>query len=312
MQDLSKSGRLITLGEVWVEYQRVRRLKPATVKCYSVCIDRCYSDWVELPIHLITKEMIAGRHEYMSDLRGRWKGEAQANLAMRVLRALITFASYKYPELAELSFRNPVKHLTELKAWNKVVRRKTNICRQLVPWLEAMKTFPYRTNRDFNLALLFTGCRKNELGTLPWNCVDFQTDTLFVKDTKNGRSLELPMSTHLSRLLLERSTLVDRDPRYVFTFTPGMPLHEDYRGYEAVIGATGIKYTFHDLRRTFATIADDLEMDDSLRKRLLNHVSNDVTDGYLCNGSERLRKPTQLINDEMLRRARLDNLDAFF
>ena len=67
---------------------------------------------------------------------------------------------------------------------------------------------------------------------------------------------------------------------------------------------TGITFTLHDLRRTFITVAESLDIPAYALKRLLNHkMSNDVTAGYIITDVERLRIPMQRITDYMLRTA---------
>lgn len=59
---------------------------------------------------------------------------------------------------------------------------------------------------------------------------------------------------------------------------------------------SGVPFTLHDLRRTFATIAEGLDLPAYALKRLLNHkMNNDVTAGYIMRDVERLRKPMQRI-----------------
>ena len=68
-----------------------------------------------------------------------------------------------------------------------------------------------------------------------------------------------------------------------------------------VTEASGINFTVHDLRRTFITIAESLDISAYAVKRLVNHkMNNDVTAGYIIADVERLRKPMQLITDNLL------------
>ncbi len=54
----------------------------------------------------------------------------------------------------------------------------------------------------------------------------------------------------------------------------------------------------HDLRRTFITIAESLDIPAYALKKLLNHkMTNDVTAGYIVADVERLRIPMQKITD---------------
>ncbi|STX50744.1 phage related integrase [Legionella busanensis] len=74
---------------------------------------------------------------------------------------------------------------------------------------------------------------------------------------------------------------------------------------------SGIPFTIHDLRRTFATIAESLDLPAYALKRLLNHkMTNDVTAGYIMRDVERLRKPMQRITDHLIRNmaSQLDSL----
>lgn len=64
-----------------------------------------------------------------------------------------------------------------------------------------------------------------------------------------------------------------------------------------------MSFTVHDLRRTFATTAESLDLPADAVKRLLNHkMTNDVTAGYIMRDVERLRKPMQQISDFLVRR----------
>jgi integrase len=71
-----------------------------------------------------------------------------------------------------------------------------------------------------------------------------------------------------------------------------------------VIKASGIDFTLHDLRRTFSTIAESLDIPAYAIKRLLNHkMPSDVTAGYIVMDVERLREPMQKITDYILKSA---------
>ena len=69
-----------------------------------------------------------------------------------------------------------------------------------------------------------------------------------------------------------------------------------------VIQESGIAFTIHDLRRTFLTVAESLDIPAYAVKRLANHkMSNDVTAGYIVADVERLRQPMQKITDYILK-----------
>ena len=68
-----------------------------------------------------------------------------------------------------------------------------------------------------------------------------------------------------------------------------------------VIYESGVKFLLHDLRRTFATYADSLEIKHTTIKRLMNHKNKDVTyEHYINQSIETLRTPMQKITDYIM------------
>jgi integrase len=135
---------------------------------------------------------------------------------------------------------------------------------------------------------------------LQWNQIDLKAKTLTLFDTKNRQSHTLPLTDYLHTLLVQRKQLSNTN--YVFP-GPGKAgyIIEPRKQMAKVIEATGISFTVHDLRRTFITIAESLDIPAYALKRLLNHkMTNDVTAGYIILDVERLRKPMQMITDYML------------
>jgi hypothetical protein len=65
-------------------------------------------------------------------------------------------------------------------------------------------------------------------------------------------------------------------------------------------------FSVHDLRRTFITVAESLDIPAYALKRLLNHrAAGDVTAGYIVIDVERLRRPMQHITDFLLTSGRV-------
>ena len=61
--------------------------------------------------------------------------------------------------------------------------------------------------------------------------------------------------------------------------------------------ATGIKFGFHDLRRTFATHAEANGIPFDLIRRALNHKSRSVTEGYIITQIDTLRPVFDAVAD---------------
>ncbi len=120
-----------------------------------------------------------------------------ANLAMRLLRALFNFAAGQYEDTQGKSLitENPVKRLSQTRAWYRIERRQSFIkAHELAPWYEGVQQLQSDVLRDYLLLILFTGLRRQEAATLRWDHVDLGAKTLTVLDTKNHESHTLPLS----------------------------------------------------------------------------------------------------------------------
>jgi len=294
--------REVTLQEVMNDYLKARKsLKAKTLYDYKRVLNIAFASWKNKPLISITKDKITKLHEKLGDENGH----AYANLAMRVLRALFNFAAGQYENAQGKSLinDNPVKRLSQTRAWYRIERRQTFIkAHELANWYAAVQKLPNETLRDYLLLILFTGLRRQEAAKLRWEQVDLKAKTLTVTDTKNREPHTLPLSDYLFDLFAARKQ--HATSVYVFSGT-GIEgyIIEPRKQMAKVINETKIQFTIHDLRRTFITIAESLDIAAYALKRLLNHKMNgDVTAGYIMLDVERLRKPMQLITDHLLQR----------
>ncbi|MCW8410135.1 integrase family protein [Legionella sp. PATHC035] len=297
----AQSMREITLNEVFQEYLQTRKtLKSKTINNYTHMIDKAFPTWKNKPMLSFTKDHISKHHEKL----GTEHGEAYANLAMRVLRALFNFAAGQYEDAQgkSLIMENPVRRLSQTRAWYRVERRQTYIkSHELKAWYAGLKTTQNEVLRDYLLLILLTGLRRQEAATLKWSDVDLTAKSFTLVKTKNSEPHTLPLSDFLYNLLVNRKKSQMND--YVF---PGAGaaghIIEPRKLMAQVTKVSGVQFTVHDLRRTFITIAESLDIPAYALKRLMNHkMSNDVTAGYIIVDVERLRKPMQLITDYILK-----------
>lgn len=291
-----KALRSTTLGKAYHDYLQARKnLKPKTLDDYKQCIERSLGDWLETPLTEITKDIVAKRHRKLGN-----KSPARANNTMRVLRAIFNFAIEEYEDQQgnPTVMINPVSRLSKTRAWYDIRRKQTLLTpTQLKPWYDATLRLNQETTRDFLHFLLFTGLRRNEAARMMWDDVNFDEGSFIIPDTKNKEPHRLPMSDFLRELLQRRHLLAEK----IWVFPSPLTdthLKEPRTAVEKVSKVSGIEFTLHDLRRTFITIAESLDIPAYALKRLLNHkFSNDVTAGYIVPSIERLRDPMQRITD---------------
>jgi integrase len=289
--------REIRLCEAFDDYIQARKgLKERTLYDYKRLIKTGFSKWKDKSLTSITKDNISKHHEHL----GHEHGEAYANYAMRLLRAIFNFAIAKYEDEAGRSLisENPVKRLSQTRAWYRVDRRRSFIpSHKLALWYQGVQNLSNHTLRDYLQFILFTGLRRQEAAMLKWTDIDLNAKTFTITDTKNRHPHTLPLTDFLYELLCQlKKTSINI---YVFSGT-GVAGHivEPRKQIAKVTKETGIEFTVHDLRRTFITIAESIDISAYALKRLMNHhMSGDVTAGYIMTDVERLRKPMQQITD---------------
>lgn len=291
-----------TLNEAFNDFLRARKqLKPGTRYDYERVMAVAFTDWQSRPLVLITKDAVARRHRELGENRGH----AYANLSMRVLRAVLNFARERYeqPDGGVLLAQNPVDYLTRTRGWYRIKRRQRVITQpQLPAWYQAVEALrntgedsPGALVADCLTLLLFTGLRREEALGLTWDMVDLEARTLLIPEPKNHEPLLLPLSGFLVALLQRRQARAIN--HYVFPGRDGVGHFVEPRNYvKQVIATSGIEFSPHDLRRTFITVAESLDVSPYALKRLVNHkTGGDVTAGYIVNDVERLRKPMELV-----------------
>ena len=139
-------------------------------------------------------------------------------------------------------------------------------------WRQGLETIS-EVGRDYLLLVLMTGLRRREAALLQFRNIDTKMRTLRVRDTKNGRDHVLPLSTQLLGLIeRRRGAAVKRlaaakkpaaaiDDAFLFAGRkPDTCITEPKTLTQAIARACGVHTSVHDLRRTFATTAERLDI----------------------------------------------------
>jgi integrase len=282
-------ARSMTVAEAFEAFFEAKpHLSPVSVANYRRTPALYIADWRQKQLREITRDMVLQRHRKIT----RERGATSANAAFRHLRSVYNFVASLRDDFPP----NPVQVLSKTRAWAPERRRRTLVAaHQLPAWWRAIMD-ETETARDFLLIALFSGMRRNEIAKLRWENVDLIGKILHVPRTKNGDPLILPISEFLVDLLARRGEAVGQT-EWIF---PGIGLTghivETKSFVQRVADASGVPFTLHDLRRTFITIAEGLDIPPYALKRLLNHrTDGDVTGGYIVMDVERLRRPVERI-----------------
>ncbi len=319
--DLKKIERVrgTTLADVFRDYLADRKLADNTRANYATIMKKYLHDWQTTPLREISRDAVIRRHTAITtgtlppppgySAEDMTPSPTAANKTMRVLRALFKYAAIRYGDDSDATLPNPVDKLTGLKKWNKESARDGRILPgEMEAWFSAVLALKdgddlfSETVSDYLVFLLLTGLRRREASTLKWADVNLKAGFFTVWKTKNGEAHKLPLPGYLLTMLQARRKRYTAD--YVF---PGPDLEKpinDPRGHiEQIRRQAGVAFTLHDLRRTFATTAESLDISHYALKRLLNHSGGrDVTEGhYVRVDVERLRKPMEAICSYFLR-----------
>ncbi|MDF1690048.1 MAG: tyrosine-type recombinase/integrase [Cycloclasticus sp.] len=276
-----KSVSKTSLSNVLELYLSERELKPYTVENYRYKLKRGFSDWLTKPVSSITEDMILRRHKKISRT-----GKTTANTTMRVLRLTLNYAN-----AVGMIDENPANILSRARLWHKSNRKDRVIpSDKLKAWHEAVEDLANQKAKVFFLMILYMGFRSGEALTLEWAQVDLKAKKITLMDTKNGSAHQLPIPVPLIPYIndLQKKT---GDYKWVFTGRDSEKhMQHPREPMKVVTQASGVEFSPHDCRRTFATIAEAVNLPLTMIKRLMNHVTtNDVTGGYIVTEEETLR-----------------------
>jgi integrase len=189
-------------------------------------------------------------------------------------------------------------------------------------FLEALwakrKVANHRTACDYLLLTLLWGTRRGEAAPLRWrhritkeqasicSWVDLQGGWVSFFDTKNGTTHTLPLAPAARRILVLRQDLAHgSDSPWVFPARSSKAVQGHYLDSKAILQGLrkegGIQeLRTHDLRRTFATVAEEMTSY-AVVKRLLNHRDlRDVTGRYSQVDDARLEEELGRVERAML------------
>jgi len=318
-KETKPSSGVITLRQAYESYFVIRtNLRPRSIQSMRSLIDGYLNGWFEKPILDITPEMALEKHRFITVNHG----PAVANLSLKHLRAILNLAKVVHKKKPGFSgWENPVRILSETRAWNPRRRRNTVIPKDKVGlWFNTVLDFGRAAETptvavacDYFLFLVLTGMRRTEAATLTWDDVSLEDGYVVIKAemAKNHAPHQLPFSDYLQDLMEKRWR--ERISEYVFPgrITDGVAQHlkQPYYTAQKITELCGVRFTNHDLRRTFISIAEYLNINQYAIKRLVNHKfdKSDETADYISPkfDDQRLRGPMQQITDFILTQAGL-------
>lgn len=277
----TRKARQATLRDAWESYlaNRAASSKPLsvlTIRDYNAHLRRSFDDWADEKLTAITESTTLTKHKALLDK----SGAAQANQAMRYLRAVLNYAKKSPDYAASFNGENPVRKLTENKAWADVLPNKVTLRRdQLRAWWDASDHIENLVARIYLRFLLITGCRREEALSLKWADVDFRWGSVTFWDTKTGGDRVIPLTRYAATAL---NTLPRRN-EWVFSSEQSADgrMREPAKYIKAISDKTGIWVSSHGLRKSFATLSEWIEIPSGVIRQITGHVAgNDAHEAH--------------------------------
>jgi integrase len=310
-----EASKAVTLRDAWVihhEYLQTRKASPRTFSHYEHVLNCYFKDWLDRALETISRTDVRVRHQRIAangaaNQRKRGKrdgrnapGTTIANNAMRVLSAVYRRAMREHPSLPAC----PTVNVN----WFRLERRRTAFdAAELRAWYADLMTCDNHIRRDANVFMLFSGMRPAATFEMRWQDVDLDRRVLHVPRPKGGesRAFDLPLSTALVELLRARKAANEvyaPKSEWVFPSPSSKSGHIKEARNQARATRNEIGHQTYDLRRTFITVANSLDVSQYKIKLLVNHVlpQSDVTAGYMSITIDDLRAPMQQIADRLL------------
>ena len=157
---------------------------------------------------------------------------------------------------------------------------------QLNGWFNAVKQIGNPVVSHYLQTLLLTGARPNEIASVRWEDVDFQWDKMTINDKVEGLRI-IPLTPYVKGLLVN----LPRRNGFVFGSATSASGHIErpMRPLVAANAIAGVDITFHDLRRSFASLSEWIEMPAGIAAQIQGHKPSGVRE------KNYIRRPLDLL-----------------
>lgn len=268
--------------ELFLQRCSAKRMQPSTMQYYQYFLPK-YVNWLEENgvtsleeaaqtetidafITVIGKQHAYGKEKEYSD--------NTVHIYARTIRTMIRFA-YERGYLKRLpTFNMPIVHKTKLCVLNEdQIEKLLRVC---------------ESTRDMAIVLvaIASGMRRGELADLKWKDVNFDESSIEVLEGKGKKFRTVMLDRATAKLLMQYKAELGSQASpgaTLFQNREGLGLaDEGYRALFSRLSArSGIKFSAHALRRTFAKLCLKRGMDVIYIQNLMGHSNIETTAHYI-------------------------------
>lgn len=228
---------------------------------------------------------------------GRTQRSWSSNTVMIFYKSLMVF--FRWCKNQKIIEFNPVEGIDKIRIVQKLPVKLTK--QDAFRLLEIVENYPYQQpflrcrNHAIFAVFIFAGLRKNELLHLKYNDVDLQNQTIFIRQGKGQKDRLVPIAYSLKRILekyiKERNARQNTCPHFFNSLQNNRALTEDGLKHllNKIIPVFAIKFSFHKLRHTFATLMLEGGCDIYSLSKMMGHSDIKTTAIYLSASAEHLK-----------------------
>lgn len=312
----------VTLEDAWTEYLKDRKSKwsakhhsdheqiaqlggNAKKRGKGLTEPGALAALLPLPLAELTGDKLAEWLDSESESR-----PASAALAFRLLRAFATWTAdhsdYRglIPEGAfqTRAVRDALPK-GETKEGDSLQRE------QLPAWFTAVQSIHNPVNRAYLQCLLLTGARRRELTGLRWDDVDFQWNSLTIRDKVEGTRI-IPLTPYVASLMQS----LPRRNDWVFSSNraKGGAITDPRHAHATALTVAGLPHvSIHGLRRSFGTLCEWVEMPSGISAQIMGHKPSALAEKhYRRRPLDLLRNWHNKIEVWILEQAKVDFVQA--
>jgi len=240
----------------------------------------------------VTDENVRGLFYY-----GRLQRKWSTNTYLVYRKSLLVF--FRWCIKQGLLAKNPVDDIEIPKAEKKLPSKLNK--QTALQLLEVVYNYPYEykflryRNHAIFATFIFAGLRKQELLNLKYADVDVENLTIFIRQGKGAKDRIIPLSytlaQSLKRYISERKRLNKTNPEFFCSLRGNIGFTENglKKLVEQVRQATGVPFSVHKLRHTFATLMLEGGCDIYSLSKMMGHSDIQTTTIYLSASAEHLR-----------------------
>ena len=313
--------KTITFGEVWNVYlaerksrwgerhyqDHISKASPGGIPCTRGTRGRGVTTagplnyFMSIPMNTIDNKMVEMWAERESLTR-----PTSARLAWRMLKVFFQwcYESDAYANL--LQAMNPAKTKKSGESLGKANAKRDNLeLAQLPGWFDAVQRIANRTISVYLQTLLLTGARPGEVLQLRWADIDWQWNSIVIRDKIDG-TRTIPLTPYVAQIL----TALPHHNDFVFASTKAgvSMIGKPHQAHIRACGGAGLQgLTLHGLRRSFASLAEQTDTPGGVAAQIQGHKPQSAREkSYIVRPMDMLRTWHGRIESWILKQANVE------